>query len=483
VAIVAGKTLTFEMFCRAAHQHAVPHLLSSGSIERRILLQVVDERIVAMEAEALEVAVTSDDLRQRYREWDQPIKDKSNGMRTLDDLMRERRTTAQEFWSQMRHQLTLERVANHRIYLNGKLSKHRGKRLGEIALVLEQLRKQSVVEIGGALADPVPRHWRRNVKLENGDWAATVKNAKNSPIAPRTITKIQYGEQLILRLSSGAVREILDRECKTALMASGELSLTKAQFDEEVEVQKKIWLLERQLTSTEAWRSLSYEEFVKVKYQLPLEAMRENRYYRGHYGLLRRFRNTTNTPDAEVNKAYEEKRDTTWGPYILVTDIAIGFAQKKGPFGSRSGRLRKEAVRLARQVPQQIAKGVPFSQVVSTINAKKDPTFKAERRRLRATKSDPKRGGLAPDQILFERVSAMKDGQLSGIIDTLSDVHLLKRESAHPAPKRADVLPLVREGIARRKARTWLGDKLLDTSVVRIRWPLPQRGGAKAKKN
>ena len=50
-------------------------------------------------------------------------------------------------------------------------------------------------------------------------------------------------------------------------------------------------------------------------------------------------------------------------------------------------------------------------------------------------------------------------------------------ERFYDAPSYEEVRPLVKEWIARREARKWIEEQVLDPQYVRVRWPLPQRGG------
>jgi len=76
-------------------------------------------------------------------------------------------------------------------------------------------------------------------------WVATVQVP--GPAASAPVTKQELGRAFVLELSSGVVRGMIDRECKTALMISPQWNLTDRDFDLEVEHQRRIWNVERTL--------------------------------------------------------------------------------------------------------------------------------------------------------------------------------------------------------------------------------------------
>ena len=52
----------------------------------------------------------------------------------------------------------------------------------------------------------------------------------------------------------------------------------------------------------------------------------------------------------------------------------------------------------------------------------------------------------------------------------------MRREGQQPARRFEDIKELLREFVARRKARERLNELIKDEARVRIQWPLPQRG-------
>jgi len=113
---------------------------------------------------------------------------------------------------------------------------------------------------------------------------------------------------------------------------------------------------------------------------------------------------------------------------------------------------------------------VPVDQIVREVNQRRvqgrpDGTFHARRLTVRNT---------ATGRLLFEHAKEMEDGQLSRPFETLSEVHVMRREKFVPAPRYEDVVDLIRQGMAQRRTHVWLEEQTSNPERVQIRWPLPK---------
>ena len=461
VARVVGRDLTFDGLCKTAAQQKQHELMNPGSTVASALRQVMEERIIQQEAQRLGLSVTEQDVTNHLKTIDKQVRERSGGNTTIRDVMRQKNVTMNEMRNSIAHQLRLTAVAKHPSNLGDSMPKNDRERLSQLKVVLDKIVSRTTKHYYVATA-----FQKKPTAMDAGakNWIASVQV---HPSVPKSvITRAQFGRELVMRLSGSEVRAILDRECKTGLMASAGVSLKDEEFDAEVAYARKIWDIERKLSSQEAFSTVTYDNFIEAKHGLTPDEMKSKRYYRGHFGLLRRFRATVT--EEQIRKEWEEGKETTWGPFILVTDVQIEFKQDNERFARKSVRHKKQAVKLAREVGRQLAAGMGLDQIVRGINSKKDPTFIARKRRLRPTDAD---------FLLYKRAFVMKDGDLSSPIETISHMHVLKRERFYEAPTYAEVRPLVKEWIARREARKWIEEQVLDPKYVRIRWPLPQRGG------
>lgn len=466
VARVTGRDLTFDGLCRAAAQQKVHELMNRGSTVASTLRQLMEEYIVTQEAQRLGVDVSKAKVDARFKQYDTELRRRSGGNMTIQEMMRREGMSIEEMRTLLAHQLRQEAVARHPENLGDTLPKNESERLAQLKVVLEKIVSRTVKKIyvrntfgWGIAKDGQP------------DWIASVQ--VHSSMQPKVIDRAAFGRALVLRLSTGEVRGILDRECKTGLMAASGVSLTDPQFDEEIALATRLWLIERELASQAAFKDVSYEMFVEASFGIKVEEMKRQRYYRGYFGLLRRMRATIT--DAEVKKEWERGKDSTWGKYVLVNAISIEFKQENAKFVRRSVRHKKQAVKMANDITRKLAAGVSFDQMVRQITERnKDPrtrdnTLRGGERRVRSADAD---------FLLYKEALVMKDGQVSRPVETLSHIHVIKRIREYSAPTYQQVAPLIREQLARKAARNWLEEQIKDPKYVRVRWPLPQRGGA-----
>ncbi len=462
VARVAGRDLTYDGFFQAAAQQRLPHLRDGRSGATTIYRVMIQAEVVSQVCQRLGITVTEQDVTNLYKEHDAAVRDKSRGTQTLAELMRRNEKPMSEMRRDLAQQIKRRRIAAHPEFLGKALSKEQNRQVGEIETVMRDiLNAAKIVYYTPTAMQPNPTE-----KPPSPRALVFVQADPKARVAGRVISMPEFGEALILGLPSDEVRSILDQECKTGLMASQGLNLTDAEFDREMAVQRGIWKIQGQMASQEAIGSVSFEDFMSARYRMTLEDMRRKRYWRGFFALLRAERQKIE--EDSIKTHWQERKESLYGARILVTDIQIQFRSDRNAFGTHmKKRSRRKALKLANTIPRQLATGIPFAEIVRQINAGKDQYFTANRRRLRP---------IDEDRLLWNRAFVMKDGDLSTPIETLDEVHVIRREKKIPAPTYGAVRPVVLEAMARDGAREWLKERLLDKSVVRYRWPLPIRG-------
>lgn len=456
VAKVGELTLTYDGLCQAAVQHMLPRLRSERSGPRAILEEIIEEMMVEQECERLGIAVTSADVDKKWEDLNAQIRRTSGGEQTLVDVIREQGSSTEEARARLLHVLRKERVAEHPSHLGKTLPSDDGLRLRQVTFVIDTLLRRSQIEYGVPIVEHVERDPPRPPAVLAPGVVATVNGAP--------ITTAHYGQQLVLRLPSDDVREILDQECKTALMVAEGVRLTDAELEQELAHLRELWPLERDFQQHVAWQTVTFSDRFQAEFKIREEDVFKHRYYRGLLGLVRRMR--VEVTDADVAREFEDGRDTRYGAYLIVTDVKITFAQERSSFVATKVRSKREALELARQVAQSLARGIPFSKIASDINNLRDPTYTATQVRLYNTDRD---------RLLYDYAAGMKDGDISSPVETLSEVHVLRREESRPARNPAEIRPILVERIARQKARSWLEEHLHAPGAVRVRWPLAQR--------
>ncbi len=432
-------------------------LQEAGSGPTTVLRQMIEERAVRQEAKRLGIEVLDEEVQAKLDELDTEVKQKTLGRKNLAQVVREQRTSMGELRANLKNQLLKERIAAHPENLGDTIPKDDNLRIIQTEVVITKLLKKTDVKY----------HWKVATQLEGSetDLPQNVVAAVNG----QEITVRQYGEELLLRLPVSDIRQVLVEECKAAL--TREVALTVEEMTEVIAQEKKNWLAWRDKASQEAFRHVDYEEYVKLRYHLDLEQMRTDRYFRGLFGLIRQERQKI-TPE-QVRKQWEDNREGRYGDAIRVYDVEILFAPQNPLLGQRTGRDRKEALRLANDYLRRIGTGVTFDQLAREVNArvnkdgKPDPSIRARRLLVRNT---------ASGRLLFEKAKDMKDGQVSRPFETLSEVHVIRRESFEPAPTFEDLEDGILESMAQQNANTWLDEQVSDPKVVQVRWPLPETG-------
>jgi hypothetical protein len=470
VALVGGKQLTFDGFCIAAVQQALPEIKRTRSGPRGKLEELIEELMVSLECKRLGIVVTEKDVQQQWDEWDKRLRINSNGERTLRQMVKEQSTSEKAFRIQIAHLVRKERIASHPENLGKLLPKNETARLAQIGIVIKQLRDRTKVQYGIETVDHLNQGTKPDVLP-----AGIVATVDGHPI-----TEEEFGRALVLRLSGDEVRDYLDKECKTAIMSMEGIRITDAEFDDEVEHLRKEWELWRELQREELWSTVSFKDRFQADFKGNIEDVRTSRYSRGLIGLVRRMR--PQVKEEEVREEYTEQRNTRFGAHILVNDIMIRFAQESGLLAV--GRKREEALRMANDLVRRQEAGESFEKIANSVNARKDRTFQAKK--IRLYKSDEREADaegnrfkgrlLNKDSVLYEQAARLRDGDITSPFETLSEVHVIKREGVRPARTLDEVRSYIVDQIARREAREWINERVKDPKYVQLKWPLPERG-------
>ena len=476
VALVAGKRLTSEGFYTAVVQLALPDIKTSRAGPRHILEQLIEELMVAKECERLGLVVTEADVQRQWNDWDRRLRVNSNGERTLRDTIREEGSTTREFRVQIRAILNKEAVARHPSNLGHTLPKNDSIRLNQVGIVIKKLRDRTQVVYGLELLE----------HAQQGTRPTTLPKGVVATVNGQPITEREFGQALVIRLPGGEVREYLERECKTAVMSLQGIRITDEEFDAEIEHLRKEWPLWRQLQREELWSTVSFKDRFKAYHKGGVKHVRQSRYQRGLIALVQRMR--AEVTEEDVLKEFAEQRDTHFGEHIVVTDIQIRFAQEGGLMSA--GRKRSMALRMARDLVVRLESGESFEKVAKGVNNRKDRSFQAKRIRLyKSNKREVDGSGakvkgrmLDRDSGLYEQAVRLRDGDVTSPFETLTDVHLMRREDVRPARTLDEVRSYIVAQIARRKAREWINERIKDPKYVQMRWPLSERQEPKRRK-
>jgi hypothetical protein len=444
IARVKDRYLTKERLAQAVVWRVRQELLEHSSAPLTVLREMVEERVVLQESRRLRLHVSTAEVDAKYRAIEKQVRDLTNGAKTLHEVItREWHQTIADFRANLQHELLKEKVAGHQEYL-GLVPKDEKAKLAQIEVVIGELIEKSRVEYGLPTA----------LQNEPSKLAPGVVATVNG----EPITLQQYGQKLLVRLPRVRIRSIIHEECRSVLTTSW--ALTVEQMDRVIEREKASWHQYREMSTQEALRSLSYEDYVKMQYRLDIAGLRQDRYFRGLYGLVESMRRAVK-PE-QIRKEYDDKKDTAYGDRYLVTDVQIMFRQRDDLLGPSAGRTRRDALKLANEILRRAHSGVDFERIAREINEKRDATFFARRLRVRNTDNE---------RHLYQQAKLLQDGTVSRPFETLAEVHVLRREKYIPAPTFAQIEDLIRQRIAFGEANEWLEKQMTDKSLVEIRWP------------
>lgn len=425
-------TLTGETVAHVLVTRVAADLESPTSSAFTILREVIEEVLLDQEARRLGIAVTPEKVTAKENQLDTELRLKSGGQDNLAQQRKNRSMTHEGMRSRLRVQILMEEIAAHPQHL-GALPTDAVKRQSQVSVVVVELHKKATIVYGirtawseqpAALAPGV-------VALVNGE----------------PVTRARYGAALFQFLDEADLRDAVYEVCTAKLLETEGVTLSEAEMDAELAYRAKVWEQQRELFSQEAWRErkVGYDEFLKASLKRTRAELRLDPYYRAYYGLVRRER--AKVTDAMVEAEFAKKKDTHYGPAILVHEFHVSFDSPNALLGSRVKRSKREAMQMVASVKRQVDGGRPFTDIVRDVVAQHadprtrvpDPTVNEGRRRL---------FNVSADQLLFAAAAKLRDGQLSEPVETLSELRLLLRVKEEPAKRLDDVRDAVREHLA-----------------------------------
>jgi hypothetical protein len=445
VAQCGGRTLTLKGLATAMVARVREELLEKGSGPSTVLRQVVQERMVLQEAKRLGVGVTDEEVGRRFSELDREVRERSGGSQTLRNVMEKQEQSPSLFRLLLRNQMLKERIAMHPTWLGPKVPTDEHQRLAQFEAVVIEIQKKAKVVYG--------------IPTANEAKPATLAPGVVATVNGEPITTEEFGIELARRLATDVVLGIIKAECKSVL--SEKSALTEQEMEAEIAKERENWNRWRELSTQQALKTLSYDDYVKHWHRVSLEDLKRDRFFRGLFGLIRSFRAQVKPDD--VLQEYEKNKATLYGPSIRVVDVQINFAQKNALVPQQGARERKDALRLANEILVKKESGMPFDQIAREVLALGDRSMTAKSVRLRDTNAD---------RILWEKAATMADGDVA-LTETISAVHVIHREEGVPAPAFAEIQGMIAEGVAKKAAEKWLDESLKDERLVKIRWPLP----------
>jgi hypothetical protein len=418
VARTDGRDVSYAELCLFAVADARADLRSRASIASQVLEMVVEERLARQTARRHGVSVTRADLEAFV---DELARERSA------DLERLRRSLSpREAERRLVHLLLVRRV------------EATGLRLGD-------LRPAARIEAPFPIAGP-----HVVAALEPG----VVLSVEGEPVAT-----LELGERLLSAGGAARAAETLDRACRTSLVAAHGWQLTPQAMPAEIEFVERLWSKERDYEAEPVWETRVLHGGKEAAPPPTHGDLLESPYYRALFGLVRHLRAAATGADVSAEIARE--REGLYGPSVLVSWVRIEFADRPSPFDPATTRTLRQARALARTLRQRLVQGDAIERLSEEFASRGETGTSFTRERLH---------GTGASRLVYDRAAALADGEISAPFETLSELNVLVRHELRPAAPTAEIEPVARERLARRRAREWLEAAISDGArVIRAR--------------
>lgn len=315
--------------------------------------------------------------------------------------------------------------------------------------VVTQVMRERLAEVG-LDPDDVP------VRLVEGAPDGLLAEVGGEPLYEEA-----FGAAALATLGRARIDDLLDRLLRTALIEElcGDL-LDGAELERELRHVAAMAARERAFDSEEVWKTVWVHGGTTSSGATTADDVRRSAHDRALLTLVRHIRERITASD--VASAFALDSETIYGPRVVAWVLEVPFSQGGDVFGPSTGRSRGDALALARGV--RLGAGDTTFERAAAQAAEGAPDIVFRRRSLYPTDTG---------RLLFEHASALANGEVGLPIETLAEVHVVQRESAHPPYLLEEVEDVVRERLARSSARRWLESQLSDPDRVARRWPIP----------
>ncbi len=428
VARVADRSLSWNDLCRAAVEHLSPQLMDRKSPAFANYQTAFFDLLLDRLCREQEILISQEALAKAWADLDAQVRAK-RGV-SLEAAMRER-------WVPKR--------AQERDLVRG--------------LRLEAL-TEAGVDAGAAWAAADMK--RALPTVEHPDPVDLGEGIVGS-VDGTPISEVSFGDRLLSYAGPQLAAEILDRACRTLLVDSVGATLDDAALEAELAHLAKLAPLEAQFDPEEVWKIFTVREGAPQEASWTEAHVRRSAFARSLLGLIRRARGRVSESDARG--AWDAGRESLYGPHVQVTNVEVEFQTAGDVFAGGPRRTRADARSIARRARLLLEKGATADEVARDVGAADTPGVTVRRLRLYPTNQN---------LLLWDKARALSDGETGTLLETLSAWHAIRRETAAPAPTFEEVEPVVRERLARTRAKAWLEETLTDASIVRRRWPPPQ---------
>jgi hypothetical protein len=438
VARVYGEDVTeAQVLDRLARRH------ESTEKGRQILEQIVDDQVVADEARRRGVTVSDDEVSAYVAKMVEVVRVQSGGQKTLQDVLRETRTTHDEFLRTTKEYLVREKMAREDLGTKPgeDLPEHRMK------LWTSALRRKAGVRYDG---------------LPNG----VLAKVGDSFEVDRARFARELRTRLPVELVAGVRAElVLDAATRHAVENAG-VVVTEADVEAQMGRLRERFEKNPRVQGT----GVTFDSFLRQTFGIGEAELRSDPTFRARVGLERML--GRDIDDAKVQKHWDDNR-AAYGDRTLVRQVFVAAGEEGGKFDAKLPSFREASDLALRAKVQILEKAGLLKGGSAPANLGDIVTSVAKQ-----FESNPEKRGQAGEPIAWTRQNVAGEaalekaafeseiGQVVGPVRSNVGYHVLYVEERRPAPTFDEVKAQVRDDLLRIAVRNFQLQLRADGNVV-----------------
>lgn len=410
VGVVAELPVPVAIF---VDEMASRHVRADSPIGGETLNSLIDEILVANEADRRRMTVPDADVDRRVNELNAQLRQQKT---SLEAEMASKGISMDVFRAKLKKQMLLEQLTRE----DQKIPRNEPVRNEQQMVWLKNRRETAKVELD-----------RSKLKKEE------VALVEGTAIDDRMFVRA-----LLSASEKKDVRKVVDFLMQYVfgmhLLEQAGVPLTEADVEQEFQQSKRLF------ESNPEFRGIDHEAFVKERTGMDIATLKRSRQFRLNAAVAKLGRALFSPTDV---KAYYDQNLSSFGPRFTVRHLLIRGSDR--PLRDQSGKALTQSLAQAKQqidgIRRELDQGKRFEDLVQ-MYSEHLPT------RLRGGQLDTFTPKTAPTAFpeLGEAVTKLEIGRISDPILTSAGYHLVKVERMDPPPPVEQVDPEIRKRLAGR---------------------------------